>query len=51
MSTATVRLAQGQYERLPALPDELARQQVMVILASAPPSVLAVKAATSTISS
>jgi hypothetical protein len=50
-NTATVWLVQGQYERLPALAEELVRQQMMVIFASAPPSVLAVKAVTSTISS
>jgi putative tryptophan/tyrosine transport system substrate-binding protein len=43
------RWAQGQYDRLPALADELVRRQVTVIFASAPPAVLAVKAATSTI--
>jgi putative ABC transport system substrate-binding protein len=39
----------GHYDRMPALAGELVRQQVKVILAGAEPSVLAVKAATSTI--
>src|SRR5215469_10318272 len=39
----------GHYDRMPALAGELVRQQVKVILAGAEPSVLAAKAATSTI--
>ena len=43
------RWGEGQYDRLPAMADELVRLQVTVIFASAPPSVLAAKAATSAI--
>jgi putative tryptophan/tyrosine transport system substrate-binding protein len=43
------RWGEGQYHHLPALADELVRQQVTVIFATGPPPVLAVKAATSTI--
>jgi ABC-type uncharacterized transport system substrate-binding protein len=42
------RWAEGEYERLPALADELARRQVAVIVAN-PPSVLPAKAASATI--
>ena len=42
------RWAEGKYERLPALADELARRQVAVIVAN-PPSVLPAKVATATI--
>jgi putative tryptophan/tyrosine transport system substrate-binding protein len=42
------RWAEGKYERLPALADQLARRQVAVIVAN-PPSVLPAKAATTTI--
>jgi ABC-type uncharacterized transport system substrate-binding protein len=43
------RWADGQYERLPALTEDLVRQQVAVIVAGANPSAVAAKAATSTI--
>jgi putative tryptophan/tyrosine transport system substrate-binding protein len=43
------RWAQGQYDRLPALADELVRRQVTVIFATGSAPVLAVKAATSTV--
>ena len=43
------RWAEGNYERLPALADELARLPVDVILAQTPPAALAAKAATATI--
>ena len=43
------RWAEGQYERLPALAEELVHQQVAVIVAGANPSAVAAKAATSTI--
>jgi putative tryptophan/tyrosine transport system substrate-binding protein len=42
------RWAEGNYERLPALADELARRQVAVIVAN-PPCVLPAKAASATI--
>jgi putative ABC transport system substrate-binding protein len=42
------RWAEGKYERLPALADQLARRQVAVIVAN-PPSVLPAKAASTTI--
>jgi putative tryptophan/tyrosine transport system substrate-binding protein len=42
------RWAEGNYERLPALADELARRHVAVIVAN-PPSVLPAKAASATI--
>jgi ABC-type uncharacterized transport system substrate-binding protein len=43
------RWAEGRYERLPALAEELVHQQVAVIVAGANPSAVAAKAATSTI--
>jgi len=43
------RLAQGHYDRLPALASELAARRVDVIVASNPPAALAAKAATTTI--
>ena len=43
------RWAEGRYDRMPALASELVRRPVTVIVASAPPSALAAKAATSTI--
>ena len=43
------RWAEGNYQRLPALADELARLPVDVILAQTPPAALAAKAATATI--
>jgi putative ABC transport system substrate-binding protein len=43
------RWAEGRYERLPALAEELVDQQVAVIVAGANPSAVAAKAATSTI--
>ena len=43
------RWAEGRYERLPALVAELVRRPVAVIVASAPPAVLAARAATSTL--
>jgi putative ABC transport system substrate-binding protein len=39
------RWAEGRYERLPALVDDLAKQQVSVIVAFGPPAALAAKAA------
>jgi len=52
-ATSTVRMwhrwAEGQVGRLPALAAELVRRQVAVIFAGSTPSVLATKAATTTI--
>jgi putative ABC transport system substrate-binding protein len=43
------RWADGRYEQLPAMAAELVRRPVTVIAASAPPAVLAARAATSTL--
>jgi putative ABC transport system substrate-binding protein len=43
------RWAEGRYDQLPALATELVRRPVTVIAASAPPAVLAARAATSTL--
>jgi putative ABC transport system substrate-binding protein len=43
------RWAEGQYDRLPAMAAELVRRQVNIIVATSTPSVLAARAATTTI--
>jgi putative tryptophan/tyrosine transport system substrate-binding protein len=45
--TIESRWAEGRYDRLPMLADELIRRPVTVIVASAPPAALAARAATS----
>ena len=47
--TIEQRLAEGRYERLPALATELVNRQVNLIATLAPPATFAAKAATSTI--